>query len=144
MQAQFKGSAEMERLDWSSSVVEFYRQKCQWAGDDNMFALHTRNLTPPGTWTIEATYDAKWWACARPGAELELRVFTGATREEVKNAKEPTHVVKALGGPRIKKTFSKSAVCKGNPKFVGVEMSGSGEFRVLPAKGRSIQETQCQ
>ncbi|MBS1151251.1 MAG: hypothetical protein H6Q89_2949 [Myxococcaceae bacterium] len=144
VQAQLKGSGEMEKLDWSSSIVEVYCQKCQWAGDDNILALHTRNLTPPGTWTLEATYDPKWWACAKPGAELEMRVFTGATRDEVSKAREPTHVVKGLGGPRIKKTFPKAAVCKGNPKYVAFEMGGSGEFRVLPAKGRSIQESQCQ
>ncbi len=144
VQVALKGSGEMEKLDWSSSILEIYCEKCQWSGDDNMLALHTKALTPPGTYTIDATFDPKWYACAKQGSALELRLFTGATREEVNKAKEPTHVVKGLDGPKVKKAFPKGPICKGNPKYVGVEFGGTGEFRVLPPKGRSIQESQCQ
>lgn len=144
VQAQFKGTGAMEKLEWSSGIVEVYCQKCQWAGDDNMLVLHTKALTPPGQWTIQATFDPKWYACAKDKAQIELRLFAGQTREEVKNAKEPTHVVKGVDGPKIKKAFPKGPICKGNPKFVGYEFGGTGEFRVLPAKGRPIQEAQCQ
>lgn len=144
VQAQLKGTGEMEKLDWSSGIIEVYCEKCQWSGDDNSHALHTKALTPPGTYTIDARFDPKWYACAKPGAALELRLFAGATREEVNKATEPTHIVKGLEGPKVKKTFSKTAICKGNPKFVGSEFGGTGEFRVLPPKGRSIQEAQCQ
>lgn len=144
VQAQLKGTGAMEKLEWSSGIVEVYCQKCQWAGDDNMLVLHTKALTPPGTYTIQATFDDKWYACAKDKAQIELRLFTGATREEVKNAKEPTHVVKGVDGPKIKKSFSKAPICKGNPAFVGYEFGGTGEFRVLPAKGRAITESSCK
>lgn len=143
VQAQLKGTGEMERLDWSSGIVEVYCEKCQWAGDDNMLVLHTKALTPAGTYTVEATYDPKWYACAKPGSKMELRLFTGNTREEVSKAKEPTHVVKDVDGVKIKKTFPKGPICKGNPKYVGYEFGGTGEFRVLPAKGRAITDAQC-
>jgi hypothetical protein len=145
IQASLKGTGEMERLDWSSNTVEVFCPKCQWLGADNHLALHTGGgLTTPGNFTIDATFDPKWYACAKPGTELELRFFTGATREEVAKAKEPTHVVKGLSGPKVKKAFPKGPICKSKPKFIGYEFGGAGEFHVLPAKGRSIQESKCE
>jgi hypothetical protein len=143
VQASLKGTGPMERLDWSSAVVEVFCARCQWAGDDNMLVLHTRSLTPPGTWTLEATFDPTWYACAKKGGALELRLFTADSSAEVKKLTAPTHVVKGLDGPKVKKTFALTDPCKGKPKYVGYELGGTGEFQVLPAKGRAVQEAQC-
>jgi hypothetical protein len=143
VQATIKGEGPMSKLDWSSNVVEVYCPACQWAGDDNMLVLHTKALTPPGTWTLEATFDPTWYACAKKtGGALELRLFTGETAADVKKMTAPTHVVK-VDGPKVKKTFPLTDPCKGKPKYVGYEMGGSGEFGVLPAKGRAVEESQC-
>src|SRR6185436_3877197 len=56
VQATLKGEGAMSKLDWSSPVIELYCPACQWAGDDNMLVLHTRALTPAGSWTLEATF----------------------------------------------------------------------------------------
>jgi hypothetical protein len=144
VQATLKGTGPMEKLDWSSEIVEIYCEKCQWAGDDNMLVLHTKALTPAGTWTLEATFDPGWYACAKKtGGALELRLFTGETAADVKKMTAPTHVVKGLDGTHVKKTFPLTDPCKGKPKYVGYELGGTGEFQVLPAKGRAIQESQC-
>src|SRR4051812_47797261 len=97
VQATIKGSGEMQKLDWSSTVVEVFCPKCNWSGDDNMLALHTAGfLTPKGSWTIDATFEPGWYGCAKTGSALELRLFTGATSAEVKKATTPTYVVKGL------------------------------------------------
>ncbi len=143
VQATLKGTGPMEKLDWSSPVVEIFCPACQWAGDDNMLVLHTKGLTPPGTWTLEATFDPTWYACAKKSGALELRLFTAETSADVKKLTQPTHVVKGLEGPKVKKTFALTDPCKGQPKYVGYEMGGTGEFQVLPSKGRAVQEAQC-
>jgi hypothetical protein len=144
VQATLKGEGPMQKLDWSSNVVEVYCPACPWAGDDNTLVLHTKALTPPGTWTLEATFDPAWYACAKKtGGALELRLFTGDSAADVNKLTQPTHVVKGLEGPRVKKTFPLTDPCKGKAKYVGYEMGGSGEFGVLPAKGRAVQESQC-
>lgn len=140
VQAQITGTGEMAKLNWSSGIVELYCPKCQWSGDDNSMAMFTSprldNKTPKGTWTMEAKFDAKWWACAKPGNELELQFFTGETMDEVKAATKPSHIVKGLGGPKVDKTFPVAAICKDRPKFIGHHFSGAGEFRVLEGRTR--------
>ncbi|MBK7865497.1 MAG: hypothetical protein IPJ65_44240 [Archangiaceae bacterium] len=144
VQARLEGTGEMEKLAWSSTIVEKFCAKCQWSGDDNMLALHTGgNLSPKGSYTIDATFDPKWYECAKQGAELELRFFTGETAAEVKQATTPTHVVKGLTGPKVKKSFSKAEICKSKPKYLGYEFGGTGELAVLPGKGRAVQEAKC-
>ena len=142
VQVDLKGSGPMERLDWGSSIVEAYCATCQWPGGDTM-ALRTKAPTPPGTWTLVATFDPKWYACAKPGSTLELRIFTGASREDAKNATEPVLVVKELEGPKVKRTFPSAPVCYRKPKFVGVDFAGTGELRVLALKGRQVYESPC-
>ena len=75
--------------------------------------------------------------------DQELRLFTAGSAAEVKKLTAPTHVVKGLEGPKVKKTFALTDPCKGKPKYVGYELGGTGEFQVLPAKGRAIEESQC-
>jgi hypothetical protein len=144
VQAQLKGTGEMEKLDWSSTIVETFCPRCPWSGDDNMLALHTGgSLTPKGSYTIDATFDPTWYDCAKKGSVLELRFFTADTAADVKKATTPSHVVKGLDGPKVKKSFSSADICKGKPKYLGYEFGGTGEFAVLPGKGRAVQEAKC-
>ncbi|MBX7100442.1 MAG: hypothetical protein K1X89_22175 [Myxococcaceae bacterium] len=144
VQATLKGTGEMSKLDWSSAIIEVFCPKCPWSGADNVLALHTgTRVTPPGTFTIEATFDPGWYACAKPTGALELRFFTGATREEIVKATAPSFVVKGFEGPKVKKTFPNGPICKGKPAWLGYEFAGAGEFGVIPSKGRSIVEGSC-
>ncbi|MHB8876180.1 MAG: hypothetical protein ACYC8T_21020, partial [Myxococcaceae bacterium] len=60
VQAILVGKGPMERLSWTSTVIEVFCARCQWSGDDNMFVLHTSALTPPGTFTLDATLNPTW------------------------------------------------------------------------------------
>ncbi len=143
VQATLKGEGGMEKLDWSSAVVEVFCPQCPWSGADNSLALWTKRPAPPDSFKLDARFEPGWFACAKPTGTLELHFFAGATREEVRAMKEPTHVVKGLEGPQVKKTFPSAAICKGKPAWLAYEFSGGGEFRVLPSKGRSFAEAPC-
>jgi hypothetical protein len=143
VQVVLKGSGAMEKLDWSSNVVEIFCPACPWSGADNMLVMITGRPSPPGTWTLEATFDPTWYACAQKSGALELRLFTGDDEAELNKATRPTHVVSGLNGPKVKKVFPDAAPCKGKPKFVAYELGGTGEFQVLPPKGRAIVDAHC-
>ena len=143
VQATLRGTGELARLDWSSAIVERYCPACPWTNADGSLALFTRARTAPGTWTLEAGFNEGWMACARKTGALELRLFPGASRREALEATVPSHVVKLEPGTRVKKQFAIADFCKGRPAWVGYELAGTGEFQVLPAKGRAVQEAQC-
>jgi hypothetical protein len=141
VQATLTGKGPMERLAFTSTVLETFCPKCEWSGADNMFVLHTGGLTAPGMFTLDATLDPGWHKCAKPGSTLSLYLFTSDDHDKVRDMKEPTHVVKGLeGSPRVKKAFPKGPVCQGKPKYLGYEFHGTGEMQVINTQGRGITE----
>lgn len=144
VQATLKGTGGFERLDWSSSIVEMFCTACTWRSGDFSLALFTRALTPAGTWTLDIGFDEEWLTCAKKSGALEVHFFLGDSAADVRSAKQPSHVVKLDATKRTKKTFPSADLCKGKPKYVGYELTGTGEFQELASKlGRSAQESEC-
>jgi hypothetical protein len=136
----------MERLAYQSEVLETFCARCPWRGADNMLALlMRRGGARRGKATLVSKVDPQWHRCAKPGSTLEMLFFTGESREEVRQAKEPAFVLKGLERrARFRKTIPLRRLCKGAPSYVGYEYRGTGEMQTINGRGRSLQALHCR
>ena len=136
------GTGAMERLSYKSDVVSIFCARCQWSGDDNMLAVMVGRRGKP---RVTGKVHPEWHTCARKGSTLEMVFFTGESRAEVREAKEPTFVLKGFEkSHKWKKSFSRGKLCKDGASWFGYEFRGTGEMRVMNGRnGRQVQELRC-
>lgn len=137
-----EGTGPMERLAFTSPVARVFCARCQWAGDDNMLAVTIGRRGKP---KVIGKVDPEWHECAKKGSTLEMLFFTGESREEVREAKEPSFVLRGFEkSNRWKKAFPRAKLCKNGGAYVGYEFRGTGEMTVMNGRnGRQIQELYC-
>lgn len=58
--------------------------------------------------------------------------------------KEPTHRIGGLKGPKFKKSFSRAPFCKGDVKWLGYELHGTGELQGVNSGGRGVAQAYCK
>jgi hypothetical protein len=146
VQARLVGKGPLEQMTWSSPEGEVYCERCEYRGDDNMFALHTAQgtpMNPRGMYTIEGTLDPEWFECAKEGSTLELWIYATQTRVEAQESTEPTHKIRGLESKHYKKSFKRKPICKEDAKWIGYELHGTGELSRLNGMGRGVTESDC-
>ncbi len=136
------GTGVMEKLTYKSDVVSIFCARCQWRGDDNMLAVMYGRR---GKIKMTGKVDPEWHSCAKEDSTLEMHFFTGESREDVKNAKEPTFVLKGFEKKnKWKRSFPRKKLCKEGVQYAGYEWKGTGEMSVMNDRnGRQIQELHC-
>ena len=105
---------------------------------------YTPHADKKARFTIQV--DPTWHTCAKdfPTSRLKVNVFQGKTPEEVQEAKYPFYnMMLRLDSPKDSADGNGPGFCADQPRFVGWELEGAGEYSVLNSK-RVVVPIHCE
>jgi hypothetical protein len=95
--------------------------------------------------SVEVRIDPEWIACKERRGQMTLKLFTGASEEEVLTKLRPSQRV-ALPAAKAKAEVDVPVgpLCKGKPRFFAYEVLGEGDLRAMDSTGsRYAQPLSC-
>ena len=142
LQFRVTGTGSMEPISHTSEVIEVDAEMCprctykDWETSVGVMFIKTIELV--------IGVDPEWFECAKAGSTWEIRFYTGATKAEVKAAKEPAYAHDLMGKPKhIREPIPYAKVCKGEkPAFWGYQVVGTGELARV-SQPRVISAARC-
>lgn len=144
VQVRLTGTGPMQRLSWTSKIIDVYCPRCEHYSSDTGLGLVWNPHANSKTFTINVFWVRKWYACAKKGSKAEVRIFLGDSKDEAMQATEPVHVVKGVEKKlSFKKEISKKMLCKHQKKFVAYELFATGEMQRVNGSGRSVKAIVC-
>jgi hypothetical protein len=147
VRVRVKATGALAPLAYTSQPVDVPCGLCT-SGDRGSWSIRREQ----GDVVLDMAAERAWFECARGGATLALRVFTGESREAVSNAIAPELQLTGLekefapkdGKHVLRKTVPTARLCAKNARFWSFELWGRGELMHLGGGGRAIHEAKCK